>query len=144
MEASLENIQKKWSDLRFVVVQYADSQEYFKVTGVDEILVQIEDHQVTVQTMLATRHVNFVRASVEAWEKKLLLMSEIVDEWLMCQRSWIYLENIFNAPDIQKQLPSESRKFLMVNKFWKDHMLRCRKNPVVTQQCSSNELLLKF
>ena len=54
----------------------------------------------TVQTMLGTRFVSFVREQVELWEKKLLLISETIDEWLMCQRNWMYLENIFNAPDI--------------------------------------------
>jgi dynein heavy chain len=31
-------------------------------------------------------------------------MQEIVDKWLECQKKWIYLENIFAAPDIKKQL----------------------------------------
>jgi dynein heavy chain len=31
-----------------------------------------------------------------------------VEEWVICQKQWIYLENIFAAPDIKKQLPTES------------------------------------
>jgi len=30
----------------------------------------------------------------------LVLISDIIDEWLSCQRQWMYLENIFNADDI--------------------------------------------
>jgi dynein heavy chain len=50
--------------------------------------------------MLGTRFVSEIRSTVEEWEKKLVLISEILDEWLTCQRQWIYLENIFNADDI--------------------------------------------
>jgi len=34
--------------------------------------------------MLGTRFVKFIRPEVEEWEKKLLLISEIIDEWLTC------------------------------------------------------------
>ena len=39
-------------------------------------------------------------------EAELGILSEVLDEWLACQRSWMYLENIFGAEDIQKQLPA--------------------------------------
>lgn len=44
------------------------------------------------------------------------VLSETLDEWLVCQRTWMYLENIFGAEDIQKQLPAESQKFLVVDR----------------------------
>jgi len=47
--------------------------------------------------MLGTRFVAEIRGSVEEWEKKLVLISDIIDEWLICQRNWMYLENIFGA-----------------------------------------------
>jgi dynein heavy chain len=87
--------------LKFQVVPYADSKDKYKITGVDEILVILDDSSMTIQTMLGTRFVYSIKNKVEMWEKKLLLISEIIDEWLACQRGWMYLENIFNAPDIQ-------------------------------------------
>lgn len=56
---------------------------------------------------------------VEAWEKRLGLMSETLDEWVAVQRNWMYLETIFCAEDIQKQLPEEAAKFQAVDKMWK-------------------------
>jgi len=32
--------------------------------------------------MLGTRYVQAIRAKVEEWEKKLVLISDILDEWL--------------------------------------------------------------
>ncbi len=59
--------------------------------------------------MLGSRYIQAVREDVEIWDGKLNLVSEILDEWLNCQRNWMYLETIFSAPDIQKQMPAESK-----------------------------------
>lgn len=59
------------------------------------------------------------REQVEAWEKRLGVLSETLDEWVAVQRNWMYLETIFCAEDIQKQLPEEAAKFQAVDKMWK-------------------------
>lgn len=56
---------------------------------------------------------------MEAWEKRLGLLNETLDEWIAVQRNWMYLETIFCAEDIQKQLPEEAAKFQAVDKMWK-------------------------
>jgi hypothetical protein len=56
------------------------------------------------------------QADVELWEKRLSLLSDTLDEWVQCQRSWMYLETIFSAEDIQRQLPAEAAKFHTVDK----------------------------
>ena len=44
----------------------------------------------------------FLQALVEDWDRKLSLFSRTLDEWLLCQRNWLYLETIFSAADIQR------------------------------------------
>ena len=46
-----------------------------------------------------------------------------------CQRNWLYLESIFSAPDIQRQLPNEAKMFIQVDKSWKDIMRHVHKLP---------------
>lgn len=41
---------------------------------------------------------------MEDWENKLDLFTEAFEEWLTCQRKWLYLENIFATADIQRYL----------------------------------------
>jgi dynein heavy chain len=73
-----------------------------------------------------------------------MLISDVIDEWLSLQRNWIYLENIFNAQDIQRQLPVETLNFFQVNKFWRDIMIKTKKFPSVLNSCYNLELLTKF
>jgi dynein heavy chain len=94
--------------------------------------------------MLGSKHVTEIRAEVEEWERKLSNISDVIDEWLNCQKQWMYLENIFSAEDIQKQLPNEATLFKGVDKFWKDTMIRTNKNRLIVDTCDSDGLLAKF
>lgn len=82
-------------------------------------------------TMMGSRFITGVQSSVEYWEKKLALLSETLDEWVTTQRNWMYLETIFGAEDIQRQLPAEAQKFMAIDKAWKNIMKKTHDNPKV-------------
>jgi dynein heavy chain, axonemal len=41
---------------------------------------------------------------IDAWNAKLYTVSEVVEAWLAVQRNWLYLQPIFDSPDINKQV----------------------------------------
>lgn len=51
-----------------------------------------------------------------------MYMSEMVDLWVLCQRQYLYLENIFKQPDLKKSMPEDSKKFDYVEKQFKSLM----------------------
>jgi dynein heavy chain len=55
----------------------------------------LEDSQVTMATILASRFVSGIRSEVEKVERQLALFSETLDEWVAVQKAWMYLEPIF-------------------------------------------------
>lgn len=55
----------------------------------------------------------------QAWEFRLKYAQGLVDEWINCQRTWLYLEPIFSSEDIMRQLPTEARRFNSVDQLWK-------------------------
>ena len=128
LEKSLEGIKTAWQEMNFEVKGHRDSKSVFILGSIEEITTLMEDSQMSLQTMTASKFVVGIRDSVEIWDKKLQLVSEVLDEWMTCQRNWMYLECIFGSADIQKQLPEESKKFQMVDKDWNDVMRRTSKN----------------
>lgn len=97
--------------------------------AVDDIQTLLEDSQVTIATIKGSRFIGPIKQEVEKWDKQLSLFADTLDAWLVCQRNWLYLESIFSAPDIQRQLPDESRMFSQVDRSWKENMRKVSRNP---------------
>jgi hypothetical protein len=55
----------------------------------------------------------------------------VLDEWLLCQRSWLYLEPIFSSDDINRQLPVESKRYQTMERIWRKIMKNAKENPTV-------------
>eukprot|EP00736_Rhodelphis_marinus_P004047 Rmarinus@m.11564 len=141
LEVQLEKVRSGWENMEFTVKNYREQRDVFILGSVDEIMTLLEDHQVTLQTCMASRFVAGIKSQIEAIEAKLRLLADVLDEWLQCQKQWMYLECIFGQGDIQKQLPAETAKFLKVDKTWRDIMRKCHKNPAVMQFISTPSLL---
>jgi dynein heavy chain len=144
IEDTMTSIKEKWDATYFVVAQYRDTKDRFIVKEVEEVITLLEDDTLTVSTMMGSKHVNEIRDEVEEWEKKLGYISDVIDEWLSFQKQWMYLENIFNAEDIQAQLKAETKQFQQVDKFWKEHMNRAKKDAKVINFADGGSLLKKF
>ena len=54
-----------------------------------------------------------------------------MEEWALCQRSWLYLEPIFSSDDIMKQLPVEGKRYQTMDRIWRKTMANAHQDPKV-------------
>ncbi|XP_033124826.1 dynein heavy chain 6, axonemal-like [Anneissia japonica] len=128
LEVMLTKVIDFWQGTDFRLVPHG-GRDIVIISGADDITIQLEESQVTVATIRGSRYVTPIKALVEEWDRKLNVFSRTLDEWMTCQRNWLYLEQIFSTPDIQRQLPSEAKLFIQVDKSWKEVMRRTEDRP---------------
>lgn len=53
---------------------------------------------------------------MQSWIVKLSMVSEVIEQWLIVQNMWMYMEAVFSGGDIVKQLPQEAKRFQNIDK----------------------------
>jgi dynein heavy chain, axonemal len=112
------------------VIPYKDYKDVYILGGTDDIIQLLDDANINIATIASSRHVGPIKPRVEEWQANLDLFSKTLDAWSKCQKIWQYLESIFGAPDIQRQLPAEAKMFNQVDKTFKDVMRKTNKIPL--------------
>ncbi|GFR28700.1 dynein heavy chain 3, axonemal [Trichonephila clavata] len=111
------------------------------LSAVDDIQVLLDDHILKVQTMRGSPYIKPFETEVKLWEEKLLLVQDVLDSWLKCQATWLYLEPIFSSEDIMQQMPVEGRKFGTVDKSWRETATKAAADPHVLIATSHPNML---
>ncbi|XP_043933259.1 dynein axonemal heavy chain 2 [Protopterus annectens] len=127
IEQALEGIKNTWENTSLDIAPYKDKGHH-RLRATDEVFQALEDNQVILSTMKASRFMKAFEREVDHWERCLSLILEVIEVLLTVQRQWMYLENIFLGEDIRKQLPRESSEFDDVNSNWKTIMDRLNKD----------------
>ncbi|CAE7303428.1 ODA11 [Symbiodinium natans] len=115
MEATIAKLNRIWSAVEFV---------YEKHKGTDVLLMRLrdedveilEENQVQVQNMFASRFLSTFETQVAGWQKTLANISETTNLLGEVLRTWDFLENLFiHSEEVKKELPDESERFLEID-----------------------------
>lgn len=113
LNLQLANMQSEWTDVRFELLNYRDSDTHI-LAALDDIQSLLDDHILKAQAMRGSPYIAALGDKANDWEEKLVTMQDIMDTWLSVQSTWMYLEPIFSSEDIMRQMPTEGRNFKTV------------------------------
>ncbi|TTB85611.1 Dynein heavy chain 1, axonemal [Bagarius yarrelli] len=108
-QGALDKMQNEWQQIRFDVLPYKETGTYI-LKSPDEASQMLDDHIVMTQSMSFSPYKKVFEERITIWENKLRITQDVLEEWLTCQRSWLYLEPIFSSDDINRQLPIEGQE----------------------------------
>ncbi|XP_076467072.1 dynein axonemal heavy chain 1-like isoform X2 [Babylonia areolata] len=140
IEQALDKMEKEWEPVMFDILPYKETGTYIVKTS-EETNQLLDDHIVMTQSMSFSPYKKPFEDRISKWESTLRTTQDVLDEWLNCQRSWLYLEPIFSSEDINRQLPVESKRYQTMERIWRKVMKNAKENPQVITLCPDNRLL---
>lgn len=140
IEVSLKKMKSAWEDLRWKVKAHKDTGSFVASKDVvDEIQEKLDDQTLITQSIAFSPFKKIFEEEIADWEASLKLVQDVIDQWLVCQKSWMYLEPIFQSEDISRQLPQEYKRFQVVNKNWKFLSNQAHEIDLVMNFCKNTE-----
>ncbi|XP_061640432.1 dynein axonemal heavy chain 1 isoform X2 [Phyllopteryx taeniolatus] len=143
IEQALQKMKVEWATIIFDLMPYKETGTYI-LKSPDEALQLLDDHIVMTQSMSFSPYKKAFEAEINKWESKLRTTQDVLEEWLLCQGSWLYLEPIFSSDDINEQLPVEGMRYQQMEEIWKRIMKGAFDNPKIIEFCPGPHLLDKL
>lgn len=143
LEKSIEQMKDEWDAIEFECMEYKETGTYV-IKGTDDVIALLDDHVVKVQTMLGSPFIKPIIDVAKAWEHSLQYLQAFIDQVLKCQRSWMYLEPIFQSPDIMRQMPTEARRFQAVDGVWRKVLSGVFENPKALDVTNDDKVVARF
>ena len=143
IEEQLKGIEMKWKEIFFVLTEHKLT-HLPTIANWNEINKELDTDIMDVQQLDLSPFKGPFAEQISKWNKDLLLISSVLEEWNKCQKSWIYLQPVFDSGDIAKDIPYEHKKFKMTDRMWQDLMNGLKTNNNVKQCCSMEGLYEKL
>jgi dynein heavy chain len=116
MEMTLKKLTAAWADVDFCFDPHQGNDEVQMMKIADDKFEMLEENQVQVQNMFASRFLATFETEVVMWQKTLANIADVSTLLSEVQRSWAFLENLFiHSDEVKKELPDDSDKFVGID-----------------------------
>ncbi|KAI9206289.1 dynein heavy chain and region D6 of dynein motor-domain-containing protein [Polychytrium aggregatum] len=143
LQKTLQKMRDEWEPLVFNCIDYKETGTKI-LSSLEEVQALLDDQIVKVQTMRGSPFVKPIEEEVKRWETTLTTVQDIIDAWLKMQSTWLYLEPIFTSEDIMAQMPTEGKKFRIVDRTWRDIMYNTSEDPKILNVADVPGLLTRL
>ena len=74
----------------------------------------------------------------------MLTVKSNINEWMLCQKKWLYLDLIFTSSDVQESLYEEYRRFRAIDRYMRELSANVAEDASVLKYCLSKERLKRI
>lgn len=141
MNNEFSQLDSDFKNLQIDTAQHTD--KYLKVIMQDKMYESLDNLISGINMVLANRYVTNIRQKSELMKKQLVLLSEVYEELVKMQKTWIQMERIFQQGEIKAMLPRESAIFQTLNKWWETEVPKLKKelNKIIVNKIRGQRVL---
>ena len=142
IENEIKKIKEDWDKEIFEFASFKNRGEVIlKGSIVNDIIEKLEESMANLNQMLTMKHVKPFREDAESLLSTLSDVNDILERWIKLQQLWMSLESVFTSGDIARQMPTDTRTFLKVDKEWCSRFMSKAKELNGVIACCSNEYM---
>jgi len=119
IEKAVIQMKAEWKDMELGVKKWRETGTYILLgDSIEEIQTLLDDHLVKTQTARGSPFARPFIDEIREWESWLSHTQAIIEVWLKVQAAWVWLQPVFSAEDIMRQMPAEGSMFKVVDANW--------------------------
>ena len=141
MELTLAKLEETWKTVEFEFNQHNET-DVRLISMKEEDFETLEENQLVVQGMMASKYLATFEGPVTAWQKQLSSVSDVLTQMLDVQRKWAYLETLFiGSEEVKRELPADAERFKSIDSTFKQVLKGFLESKNCVKSCSRDGLM---